>query len=188
MTRIIYGLTGALLLSACGGPGNIEGTVAGIKLEVQDAFFGFIDSPDGESKAAVIYLTDHPNFCDALKANRMPKALSSLGLDLYHNGEDGQGFVPGVGDFTVVATERDMFEPGLRAAGGFSRTDSNCEETLARSAAMAISGLIKVEKLDEKKTMSGTLDLTFGSGDKVTGNFNASYCDLDKLPSQPNCE
>ena len=36
---------------------------------------------------------------------------------------------------------------------------------------------------------SGTFDLTFGGGDKVTGSFNATYCDIRKLPTvTPNCE
>ena len=34
----------------------------------------------------------------------------------------------------------------------------------------------------------GNFDVTFGTGDRVTGNFNAEFCDIAVAPSRPSCE
>ena len=176
------------MVAMTGCSGSMSGTVGGISLNVSDAIFAVLKDDAGKSIGAFVLLADKPKICDSLKANREPKSSTSLALTVFRFSATDY-LAPDVGDYTVVDTN--PTSAGSYAQGFFSHTDSNCTNTLAGSAASGKSGLVKLSALkgETNGTASGTFDITFGAGDKVTGNFNASYCDISKLPTAtPNCE
>jgi hypothetical protein len=172
-------------LSGCAG--SVNGTVGGVQLSVADAIFGVFKDGSGKSTGAFVILADKPKICDGLRANRVPKSSTSLFFSLSRVTQTDV-LAPDVGDYTVI--------DGLPTAGGnfsyasFDRSDANCTNTLSGSASSGKSGLIKVTnfKGETNGTANGTFDVTFGAGDKVTGNFNATYCDITTIQQNPNCE
>jgi hypothetical protein len=175
-------------MAMVGCSGSMTGTVGGISLSVSDAIFAVLKDDAGKSIAAFVVMADKPKICDSLKANREPKTATALSLTVYRFSATDY-LAPDVGDYTVV--DVNPTSAGSYSSATFSHTDSNCTNTLAGSAASGKSGLVKLTSLkgETNGTASGTFDVTFGAGDKVTGNFNATYCDISKLPATtPNCE
>jgi hypothetical protein len=175
-----------MVLVGCSG--SVNGQVGGISLNVADAVFAVLKDDAGKSIAALVVLSDKPKICDSIKANREPKTATSLVFTLYRF-SDTDYLAPDTGDYTTVDTN--PTSAGSFASANFSRTDSNCTNTLSSSASRGKSGLIKLTNLkgETNGAANATFDITFGAGDKVTGNFNATYCDISKLPTaDPNCE
>ncbi len=175
-----------LVLAGCAGSAN--GQVGGISLNVSDAIFAILKDNTGKSTAAIVIMADKPKVCDSLKANREPKTSTSLLLTLYRF-SDTDYLAPDVGEYTTV--DQNPTSAGSFASAFFTRTDSNCTNTIASSASRGKSGLIKLTNIkgEANGTANATYDITFGAGDKVTGNFNATYCDISSLPTaDPNCE
>lgn len=176
------------MVAMVGCSGSMSGTVGGISLSVSDAIFAVLKDDAGKSIAAFIVMADKPKICESLKANREPKTATALALTVYRFSATDY-LAPDVGEYTVV--DANPTSAGSYASANFSHTDSNCTNTLANSAANGKSGLVKLTSLkgETNGNASGTYDITFGAGDKVTGSFNASYCDISKLPATtPNCE
>jgi hypothetical protein len=182
---LVMGLFAAMV-SGCAG--SVNGTVGGVNLSVADAIFAIIKDDAGKSIAAFLVMADKPKICDSLKANREPKTSTAMTITLFRFSATDY-LAPDAMDYTVIDTN--PTGAGSYASANFSRTDSNCTNTLADSASSGKSGLVKLTNLkgETNGTANGTFDITFGAGDKVTGNFNATYCDLSKLPqTTPNCE
>lgn len=187
MMRRLMMAVSMLVVSGCAG--SVNGQVGGISLAVSDAIFAILKDSSGKSTGALIVMGDKPKICDSLKANREPKSSTGLFLTLYRFSETDY-LSPDVGEYTTVA-------PGTQSSAGsfasafFSRTDSDCRPTIAGNASSGKSGLIKLTNIkgEANGTANATFDITFGAGDKVTGNFNATYCDISMLPTaDPNCE
>lgn len=186
MRSLLFGSAVALFVSAC-SPGSFNGTVAGNSLSVADAIFAQVKDDNGKIFGAYIVLADQPNLCDTLKANREPKQSTYVSFTLL-KASDTEFLAPDIGEYTIVT--------GLPSANAssayaqFDHSDANCTNTLSEDARTGKSGLIKLQsyKAESGGSASGTFDVTFGAGDGVKGAFNASYCDLSKLPSDLNCE
>lgn len=186
MKRLLMAVS-TLVLAGCAG--SVNGQVGGISLAVSDAIFAILKDGSGKSTAALVVLGDKPKICDSLKANREPKSATALFFTLYRF-SDTDYLSPDVGEYTTVAPGTPS-TAGSFASATFSRTDSDCRSTLAANAATGKSGLIKLTNIkgEANGTANATFDVTFGAGDKVTGNFNATYCDISQLPTaDPNCE
>jgi hypothetical protein len=170
-----------------GCSGSVNGQVGGVSLTVADAIFAVLKDDAGKSTGLFVVLADKPKLCDSLKANREPKSSTSLVFALSRV-SDTSFLAPDVGDYTVI--DQNPTQAGNFAFGSFSRTDSNCTNTLSTAAAGAKSGLVKLTALkgEANGVASASFDVTFGGGDKITGNFNASFCDISKLQPSPNCE
>jgi hypothetical protein len=188
MTRFILGLAAAVVLSACGGPGNMSGTVAGIKLDVKDSAFLLVKNQAGDTVGMFLAMADQPDICGTLKANRQPKNTTAVLFSMVRYTDQGTTLAPDVGDYTVI----NMTPPrgGNYAGALFSHTDTNCTSTIAQTAATGSSGLIKLTsmKAEANGYAQGSFDITFGASDKVTGSFSAKFCELSTLPVNPNCE
>lgn len=181
----------AVLAVGCGGPGSFNGTVDGKSLSVEDAVFAPIKSNNGDTVGVALALSDVPDMCAQIKANREPKGATVASFLLLRVGSDGNGLAPDVGEFKVT----DSFEhtpQGNFAFGGFSKSDANCNNEIANDHSSAKSGVVKVDALELKKdgSLTGTFDVTFGTqADKVTGSFNAAFCDVSAISdTEPNCE
>ena len=176
------------MVAMMGCSGSMSGTVGGVSMNVADSIFAILKDDNGKSFAAIVVLADQPKICDSLKANREPKSSTALQLTMLRVGSN-EFLAPDVGEYTTVGTVPSS--PGSYAVATFSHTDSNCTNTLSDSASSGKSGLIKLTTIkgETNGTASGTYDITFGAGDTVKGSFNASFCDLTKLPATtPNCQ
>ncbi|MEW6432521.1 MAG: hypothetical protein AB1730_13545 [Myxococcota bacterium] len=187
MKRVSLGLV-AVFLSACGGPGSMDGTVAGLNLSVKDAIFALIKDANGTTQGMYLVLADKPDLCATVKANRQPKSLTGVVFSMIRYTDTGTVLAPEAGDYTVI----NMQPPrgGSYAGAFFTHTDANCTPTIAPTAATGSSGLVKLGsmKAEPGGFASGTFDVTFGTSDKVKGHFNASFCDVSTLGNNPNCE
>lgn len=178
----------AVLMMTLGGcAGSVSGTVGGVSLSVSDAIFAVIKDNDGKSRGAVVLLSDAPRLCENYKANREAKGSTNLLFTLYRL-SDTDVLAPDVGEYTVTGS--DIKGAGFHAGAIFGRNDANCVNTIASTARDGKSGLITVKSIKSEAGggAGGSFDVTFGSGDKLTGNFNASYCDITTIHENPNCE
>ncbi len=186
MARILVAAVLAVGMVGCAG--SADGKVAGHNLAVADAIFGTYKGNDGKNLGVQVYLSDKPNLCDSLKANRKQKGATSLSFFLIRIG-DADVLAPDAVDYTV-RTGLDAFTTkGNNAYAGFDREDSSCASTINDSAGGGKSGLIKVSNVKPEAggTANATFDVTFGDG-SLKGSFNAQYCDLASLTNNPNCE
>lgn len=188
MKRITFVLAAALVFSACGGPGHMDGTVAGINLSVKDAIFALIKDSSGNTAGMFMVMADKPDLCATVKANRQPKELTGLMFSMVQYTDTATVLAPDVGEYTVINAAPPR---GGRYVGAmFAHTDANCTSTIAQAAGTGSSGLVKLTSLKTETGgyASGTFDVTFGSSDKVTGSFNAAYCDVSPGSSTARCE
>ena len=174
-------------LAGCGSAGSFNGTVAGNQLAVRDAIFGVTRDSAGKPTTAVLVLADVPDICTTVKANRNPKGATYVSVVLTRVSGLTLG-PPDVGDYTVAAFP----SSGNAAIGGtFIKNDPSCLNTVAGQSATFKSGLIKIAnyRAEAGGGMSGTFDLTIGNqADKITGGFNAHFCD-GWVPGTPaSCE
>lgn len=184
-------LSVALFVVGCGGPGSFNGTVDGKSLSVADAVFVPLNDSNGNKVGVVLVMSDVPDICSAMKANRAPKGATSATFVLMRFGSDGKVLAPDVGDFKL--TDNLDAQPTENIGfGGFSKSDANCTNEVASDHSGAKSGLVKVDSIELKSggALSGTFDATFGTqNDKATGSFNAEYCDAPTTrDSKANCE
>ncbi|MFT3706646.1 MAG: hypothetical protein QM817_03170 [Archangium sp.] len=176
------------VMAACSGcAGSVNGSVGGVNLSVADAIFAVLKDNQGKTTGAIIVLADKPKICESLRANREPKSSTSMFMSISRI-TDTDALAPDVGEYTVI--QGLPSGAGSFSYAGFSHGDSNCTNTLSSSASSGKSGLVKVTnfKGDSSGSANGTFDITFGAGDKITGNFNATFCDITSLQSNPNCE
>ncbi len=186
MKRITMALVSMLMMAGCAG--SVNGQVGGVSLSVSDAIFGILKDNSGKSAGMFVIMADKPKICDSLKANREPKQSTSLFFSMLRYTENFDTLAPDVGEYTVL--DGNVSKGGNYASSAFVRTDANCTNTLSLATSGAKSGLIKLTNLkgETNGSANGTFDVTFGSGDKVTGNFNATYCDISTIQPNPNCE
>lgn len=168
---------------AVGCAGSFDGTVGGESLQVSDSVFLPVKA-SGKTVGVVVVMTDKPDTCDLLKANREPKASKWVQLQLYQI-NDGNLLYPEKGDFSVGSTL--ALGNGRHAFGRFHVKDENCVDKAA--SADTKSGLVKVSNVKPEPggTLNATWDITFGD-DQVKGSFNATFCDVDWTQVNLNCE
>ena len=176
----------AALASGC-GPGSFNGTVGSKSLNVADAVF-FPWRTNGALVAVTLMMTDKPNICNTLKANRIPKSANYMSLTVFRSNAQGTQLAPDTGDYTITTLATPP--AGNFAYGDFGALDANCTNQLTDAQSVANSGLIKITnfKAEASGAMAGNFDITFGT-DKTTGTFNAPFCDLtSNFPANPSCE
>jgi len=181
----------ALTLFACGGPGSFSGTVTSIPLAVKSSVFLQQRDSSGKATTAVIALTDVDAPCDELKANRMPKNGTIVTFTLVNLDSNHAQIAADVGDYTVTDNVVNFLTlTGDVGLSTFEKYDTNCTNTIQSKNADAKSGLIKVTgfKAETGGSASGTFDVTYGDqADKVTGSFDAPFCDA-QITNSPSCE
>lgn len=175
-----------VMMAGCSG--SMNGQVAGHSLSVADAIFAILKDDQGKATSAIVIMADKPKICDSLKANREPKTSTALFFTLFRF-SDTDYLSPDAAEYTTVDSNPNS--AGAYAFASFQRTDSDCRNTVAIDASRGKSGLVKLTNIKGETggSANATYDVTFGAGDKVSGNFNATYCDITKLPAtDPNCE
>jgi len=174
-------MAAAVWVTGCAG--SFDGKVGGESMTVKDSVFLPVKNGDQIVGLSVV-MTDQPDTCDLLKANREPKGAKWVQLQLYEV-NDAKLLYPDTGDFSVGSAY--VLGNGKHAFGTFHVRDENCNDKAA--SADTASGLIKVTHVEPKKDgmLNATWDITFGS-DAVKGSFNATYCDVDWTQVNLHCE
>jgi hypothetical protein len=170
-----------LLAAACSGGGSssatFNGSVHGQTLTPSQS----ISSPatvslaSGNAPVAAIMLSDSPSLCGKLGLNQAPQSARVLLIFLSDvNAATGAIQVPaGTATYTVFVVSSG--NPSAHfAVASFGVNDSACHQIAAQSAA-AISGTVTLTG-NAGGTYMGTYDLSFDSGDRVTGSFDTAVC------------
>jgi hypothetical protein len=157
-----------LFCLACGGISNqVTGTVKGNSLTVRDAILL------GNTE---VWLSSTEKLCDALRMNAYPKSARLMKLQLYP---------VATGDFSVVVSTTGKDHS---AAMQFDVLNDACMMQLVGQESAATSGKVTVVTFDTMRSITGTFDVTFGDTDRVTGSFNASWCDAPTTYPSPDCK
>ncbi|HEY0882566.1 MAG TPA: hypothetical protein VGD87_13580 [Archangium sp.] len=183
MRRLLVAVA-AVVSAGCAG--SVNGEVAGLRLSVADSIFWYALDTSGRVNGVFLTLADRPRLCEELKANREKAQKTSLSFTLFTLTQS-EVLPPQPGDYTVSDVPE---TPGNFAYALFSRSDAACQPTLSEPSGFGRSGLVKLERIRGEKggNAAGTFDVTFGTGDRVTGNFNAEFCDIAVAPARPSCE
>lgn len=154
--------------SGSGSGGNsATGTVGGVALAPQDAFFNSDEQgPSGSGQAnTILGITSFGGACSELYTDdQIPPGSATITTYLVSSG----GPVTAPGTF--------VFDSGTSGSGKvfsgatFGATDASCGET----SVDATAGTVTVTSVSSAQLV-GTFDLTFGA-DHVTGAFSAAQC------------
>ncbi|HLL55129.1 MAG TPA: hypothetical protein VK447_16355 [Myxococcaceae bacterium] len=174
------------LLVGCGGS-TVSGTVRGAQLSAQDAVFDVINSSSGGGQTFVLYIGDTPNLCQKIKANQTAKNSASFVVVAGVVDNAGNTGALANGDYTVYPfSEADA--TGKVAFTVFDKYDGTCRSTLGSNTPTGTGGKVTLNSFSAKEggTASGTFEVFFGA-DKVTGNFNATYCSFPTSSGTSTC-
>lgn len=170
---------------ACGGAGDVSGTIAGATLSVNDGLL-WQQTSDGMTMGIVV-LTDMSNACEKAQTNKVTKGASGLGITLAELTSDGKMIAPTVGEYNIVSGNG---MPSGKFAGVtfFKNAADSCADSIAENQGSASSGKITVTKYDAATGAEGTFELNFSAGEKVTGSFNVASCAVTMASAEPTCE
>lgn len=166
--------------AACGngsGSATFNGTVHGQSMTPKD----YISSPatvsfaSGTAPVAAIVISDAGAACTRLAANQEPKSSRSLVIFLsdVDRGSGVFGVPSGLATYTVF-TVGSGAPPTHFAVASFGVNDASCNQIAAQSAT-AVAGAVALTGIADG-AYAGTYDLSFDSGDRVTGAFNTAVC------------
>jgi hypothetical protein len=149
---------------------EVNGTVGGVGLTVNDRFAATTQASSTSGGSAVILITDTAGVCTAAIRGEQLKSVGGLTLILSATDGAAKSVAPTQNGTYVVAKATP--EAGkLYATAVFGGTDDKC---MAKSFTLADSGKVELTRVDAS-TYAGTFDLMFGS-DHVTGSFDVSEC------------
>lgn len=169
-----------LAAAACGGDGasaTFNGTVRGEAMTPADAVStqAAASFASGVTPVAAIAISDAGALCARLGANREPRSARSLLIFLTEvNPATGSFQAPaGTGEFPVFVIGSGNPPPRF-AVASFAVSDASCKRIAARSAA-AVGGSVTLTG-NADGVYTGTYDLLFEGGDRVTGSFHPAPC------------
>lgn len=169
-----------LLAAACGSTGataTFDGTIHGQSIQPKDA----VSSPatvafaSGSLPVAVIVIGDVPQLCGKINADVEPKSSHLLLLFLADSNSSSGAIQPagGTGVFPVFTLGSGSPPPHFSFAE-FGVNDDLCRQIDADSA-KSVSGSVTLSA-NGGGAYTGTYDITFDSGDRVTGSFHTTTC------------
>jgi hypothetical protein len=167
-----------LLAAACGSDSataTFDGTVRGQAMQPKDA----VSSPatvaftSGSLPVAAIVIGDVPQLCGKVSANVEPKSSRLLLLFLADANTSNGAIQPaaGTGVFPVF-TIGSGSPPAHFAVASFGVDDDLCRQV---DSANAISGSVTLGA-NAGGAYTGIYDLTFDTGDRVSGSFHTTTC------------
>jgi len=170
-------MSASVLLAAlsCGGGGptvgsaTSTGSIRGQSLAPRDATAGTVAfSANGVAgRVALIAITSAPGICSMLAGGKEPRSTQYLVLAAFRLQPDYSPVPPpSPGTYPVGALTIE------NAVARFAATDANCQ--LVGLGTGATDGSITFTSVGNR--YAGSYDLTFESGDRVTGTFDAPVC------------
>ena len=168
-------------LVACGSNGasaTFAGTVHGVTMQPKDAISAkaTVAFSSGAAPVAAIVISDLGGLCITVSANLEPKSSRALFLFLADVNSSTGAIEPAAatGVFPVFVVGSGT-PPAHFSVASFGANDALCKEITAQ-AADAVSGSVTLTA-NGGGAYDGTYDLTFDSGDHVTGAFHTGACD-----------
>ena len=168
------------LAAACGNGGasaTFVGTVHGQALSPADAISSqaTVAFTSGTTPVAALIFSDAGTLCTRLSANQEPKSSRALLIFLADADAATGAIEPPAGTGTyAVFTVGSGNPPAHFAVASFGANDAACHAIAAQSAS-AVSGTVTLTR-NGQASYAGTYDLTFDSGDRVTGEFDTAAC------------
>ncbi|MCA1825413.1 MAG: hypothetical protein ABR567_16545 [Myxococcales bacterium] len=170
-------LAGAACGNDAGAGATFEGSIHGLAMQPKDA----ISSPatvafsSGSAPVAAIVIGDVPQLCAKVSANLEPRSSTLLLLFLADVNPVSGAIQPaaGTGSFPVFRIGNGAAPPHF-AMASFGANDATCHAIDADSAD-AVTGSVTLTA-NGAGAYSGMYDLTFDSGDHVTGSFHTGTC------------
>jgi len=159
----------AILATACGGgPGSVEGSVAGRSLQVADAIFFARTSPN----QAMVVLSSRAKACETSSHGANPAGATLLRFTL-------EAWTQGVPSWLDVGDYKVDDRADKRAINvQFLAFDASCQGLPAQPS----GGTVTLDEVDAQTKMAGSFELKFDS-QSLRGEFEATHCAND-LPSQ----
>ena len=160
----------SLAALACGGPGNVKGSVQGHSLDVLEAAF---------TGTGQVVISDKADLCSRLKSRTSKPGETSLALSLTRFVAMQRSELD-VGDYDVVRSVTVAMGDGRFGTATFVKLDETCGNTIdfTHGSGLGSIGLISVTGA---KHASGTFDISFGdpaTAERITGSFDAPFCEL----------
>jgi hypothetical protein len=162
---------------ACGGGGSaFNGAIKGQSKNVhaQISANAMVTAKGMTLAAGVIVITDAASACSALGGNNTPSNSRALEILVFDFNNFAFSWPAGTGVFTIYALSGNGLPKAHAAVAIFRANDASCNDIAAQSANGA-SGSVTLTK-NSGGAYAGNYDITFDSGDRVTGSFNASVC------------
>ena len=173
----LLGAAAILAMVSCGGgspaPGSatFSGSIRGQSLAPNDAIASTLSfNANGvPGRAAVIAITSAPGLCPLLAGGKEPKSTQYLVLTAFRLQPDYSTVPPPApGTYPVGALTLE------NAVVVFAATNQSCQVISTQGEAVASSGEVTFTAVGDRYT--GSYDLTFNFGDRVTGTFDAPSC------------
>jgi len=175
LRRVVIGSTLLPLVASCGSsPFTVTGTIGGNSLKAGDAVStlgavaGAVALDTLPYNAAAVVLSNSSGLCASASSGKEPKSSQFLTLLLNDQTLHFPPSVPG----TYPVWPLTGPQPATFVVVQYTLTDANC---LPVQSDRAISGTVTITSIGNGD-VSGNFDLTFDSGDHVTGSFSAKNC------------
>jgi hypothetical protein len=168
------------LAAGCGtsaSSASVVGTVHGQALTPTDAISATasVALASGTVPAAALIFSDAGALCTKVTANQEPASARALLLFLADADPVTGGITAAAGTGTwsifIVGSGN---PPAHFAVASFGVNDEACHQIAAQSAG-AVAGTVTLTRNDSS-SYAGSYDLTFDSGDRVTGSFDTAAC------------
>jgi|SRR5215468_10246502 len=176
LCRALIGSALLPLVASCGSsPFTVNGTINGSSLKPGDAVSalgavaGAVASDSIPFNAAAVVLSNSSGLCASASSGKEPKSSQFLTLGLNdHTGNSPPSFF--LGTYTVWPLTGP--QPAKFVVVQYTLSDANC---LPVQSDRAISGTVTITSIGNGD-VSGNFDLTFDSGDHVSGSFSPKNC------------
>jgi hypothetical protein len=164
ISRLFTGLVvGTLAVAGCGNSGgSMEGTISGNSLSINGVHF----QKPSTGSSVVVLASDQTNLCELANVSKTPKDAEELQMQFANSDASPVA----AGTYQVVADLTGG--TGARVVVGFTKIVSCSEQTKVQ----AQSGTVTISKIDAAN-VEATFDITFPSGDHVTGSLHGPVCE-----------
>jgi len=171
LRRVRIGSILVPLVASCGSsPFTVTGTIGGNSLKAGDALsaLGAVAYDSIPYNAAAVVLSNSSGLCASASSGKEPKSSQFWTLAL--NDHTGTSPPSVLGTYTVWPLTGP--QPATFVVVQYTLTDANC---LPVQSDRATSGTVTITSISNGD-VSGNFDLTFDTGDHVTGSFSAKNC------------
>jgi hypothetical protein len=172
---ITYGLALAALSGcpASNASSKVDGNIGGAPLPVHDALAITVPASATSPGTASILLTDASNVCEDFAAGKAPAGVSALALEILRLDAQGRPAAPtAAGRFDIVKPGAAPMANSNTAVATFSSLDASCAPL---KSLHSVDGSVTIDHLDATG-YTGSFDLTFDSGEHISGRFDAIEC------------
>lgn len=172
MRSTLLSFGAALLLAACGSPGEVKGTVDGRELVVRDAVF---TKADGRWPRVI--LSDVEDLCSVVQGNAVASEDARfLVMTLSRfDGEEPVEVVPG--GYTVYDVLDESSAPDARASAFFDAAGQFGFTSTSTSRHFAREGTVQLRRFSPENEIAGDFELKVGPGlESLKGSFSAPFC------------